>query len=143
MVFEVISGFNRDIFGVSSIYFGTRNDKHIVKCDNNVTKIRDGWYSLVPWNYHDKDGNVKEAVGIYLIRDGGYLHWPTLICPFKHVKSSTPEGYFSTNLESVRKDIENVFGITKKRFKIHEYGIRYRDIRVVGKILLCAASSTI
>lgn len=44
LAWEVISGHNREVLGISSVQFGTRNDKHIVKIDENVAKIRDGWY---------------------------------------------------------------------------------------------------
>ena len=111
LAFEVVTGFDREIFAVDTAQFGTRNDKHIVKNDKCVKKIREEWYSRVTWKYFDKDGNECEAKGVYFICDGGYLRWPTLISPFKHADKSSLHGYFSTNLESVRKDVECVFGI--------------------------------
>ena len=72
--------------------------------------------------------------GVYFICDGGYLRWPVLICPFKHSGSATHKGYFSSTLESVRKDVECTFGILKKRWKILEYGIRFDSIEVVERI---------
>ena len=118
LAFEVISGFDREILGVSSVQFGTRNDKHIVKLDKTVAKIRDDWYKTMEWEYYDANGNAHTAVGVYLICDGGYLRWPILICPYKGEKNGSQRGYFSTNLESVRKDVECVFGILKKRWKL-------------------------
>lgn len=51
---------------------------------------------------------------------------------------STRKCYFSSHVESVRKDKECVFGILKKRWKILDSGIRFRDITVVDKIfVLC------
>ena len=100
--FEVISDNYPCILGVSSIQFGTRNDQHIVKLDENVDRIKNGWYKDVCWNRFDTNGNVHRSRGVYLICDGGYLRWPCLICPFKHVSCATQKGYFSTNLESVR-----------------------------------------
>ncbi len=44
MAWEVISDNTRKIIGISYVQFGTRNDKHIVKIDKNVAKIRDGWF---------------------------------------------------------------------------------------------------
>jgi hypothetical protein len=44
------------------------------------------------------------------------------------------EGYFSTNLESVRKDVECVFGIIKKRFKVLDYGFKFRSMAICEKI---------
>ena len=116
--------------------FGTRNDKHTVKLDAAVAKLRDGWYKTVTWNFYDSDGQLKTAIGVYLICDGGYLRWPILICPYQSAHVATLEGYFSSNLESVRKDAECVFGILKKRWKMIEYGICFRDIRVAERVFL-------
>jgi hypothetical protein len=137
VAFEVITDFDRRILAISSIQFGTRNDKHIVKLDKAVAEIRDGWYSTVKWNFKDSRGRDKTAVGVYLICDGGYLRWPILICPYASAGVATLEGYFSSNLESVRKDVECVFGILKKRWRIVEAGLRFRDIKVVEKYLWC------
>ena len=139
VAFEVISDFDRRILAISSIQFGTRNDKHIVKIDKAVAEIRDGWYSTVNWNFKDSKGRDKTAVGVYLICDGGYLRWPMLICPYASAGVATLEGYFSSNLESVRKDVECVFGILKKRWRIVEAGLRFRDIKVVEKIFVVSS----
>ena len=114
----------------------SRNDKHVVKLDENVDHIRKGWYKNVSWKHFDREGRECGSRGLYLICDGGYLRWPCLICPFKHESCSTQKGYFSSNLESVRKDVECTFGILKKRWKILEYGIRFNDIKVVENIFI-------
>jgi hypothetical protein len=43
------------------------------------------------------------------------MRWPQLICPYKHEPVSSRKGYFSSKIESIRKDVECVFGILKKR----------------------------
>ena len=43
-------------------------------------------------------------------------------------------GFFSTNLESVRKDVECTFGILKKRWRVLNNGILFRDINVCDKV---------
>ena len=136
LAFEAVTDNKRRIMGISSVQFGTRNDKHIVKLDAAVAKIRDGWYNTVTWNFYDSDGQAKTAVGVYLICDGGYLRWPILVCPYQSAHLASLEGYFSSNLESVRKDVECVFGILKKRSKMLEYGIRFRNIRTVEKVFI-------
>ena len=136
LAFECISDFDRRIMGVSHAQFGTRNDKHIVKIDHNVAKIRRGWYKDVKWQYYTADGTKKTDTGVYLICDNGYLRWPISMCPFKHAKVSTPEGYWSSNLESVQKDVECVFGILKKRWAILDRGIRFRNMLVGEKIFV-------
>ena len=73
---------------------------------------------------------------MYLICDNVYLRWPTTICPFTRMDKSTPEGFFSTNIESVRKDVECTFGILKKRWRIFNNGFYYRDIVTCEKIFV-------
>ncbi|EJK44351.1 hypothetical protein THAOC_37116, partial [Thalassiosira oceanica] len=90
----------------------------------------------VQWTFVDDQGVQQVATGVYLICDGGYLRWPILICPYQNARKGSREGDFSDNLESVRKDVECVFGILKKRWKIIENGIRYRDIKIVEKVFL-------
>ena len=107
-----------------------------MKIDENVDKIRNDWYSTVQWTFVDSSGIEQTAIGVYLICDGGYLRWPILICPYANATKGTREGNFSDNLESVRKDVECVFGILKKRWKIVEHGIRFRDIKIVEKIFV-------
>ena len=76
------------------------------------------------------------SIGAYLIFDNGYLRWPTTICPFLHVPKATLEGYFSSNLESVRKDVECVFGIMKKWWKILDYGFCFRDMKMCSNVFV-------
>ena len=76
---------------------------------------------------------------MYLICDNGYLRWPQSICPYMAPMVASAEGYFSSNLESVRKDVECTFiGILKKRWKILNNGLLYRDIKICEKIFLTA-----
>ena len=92
------------------------------------------WYKDMEWEYFNEEGEVKRDKGVYLICDGGYVKQQTSICPFESARIDTLEGYFSTNLESVRKDFECVFGILKKRWKILDHGFQYRSISTCEKI---------
>ena len=82
------------------------------------------------------DGIVRDERGMYLICDNGYLHWPQSIFSFLGQPSHTLEGYFSSNLESVRKDVECTFGILKKRWKILNNGLMFCNIKVCKKIFV-------
>ena len=116
---------------------GTQNNKHIVKIDPNVRTIKLSWYKNVEWGYYCGDGTAAMSIGAYLISDNGYLPWPTTICLFLHVPKTTLEGYyFSSNLESVRKDVECVFRILKKRWKILDYGFRFRDMGMCSNVFV-------
>ena len=46
------------------------------------------------------------------------------------------EDYYSSNLESVRKDVECVFGILKARWTCLDKGFKYRDITHCRKIFV-------
>jgi len=134
LAFEVVTGFNRQILGVSHAHFGTRNDKHIVRSDPTINSVRTGWYRKVVWHWYDENGNEREDMGIYFICDGGYIRWPELICPYKHESVSSKKGYFSSKIESVRKDVECVFGILKKRWRCLDYGIRFKSMKKVEQV---------
>jgi hypothetical protein len=127
---QCITDYNRIIIAMYGPQFGTRNDKDIVKHDPNVMEIRDGWLGDCQWKYYAEDGRVLVQKGMYLICDNGYLRWPVSICPFTHVGAASPEGYFSANLESVRKDVECTFGILKKWWRILNYGFQSHNMSV-------------
>jgi hypothetical protein len=105
-----------------------------VKTDNNVQVLRVGWYSNVVWQYFDKHGTAKSDTGVYYICDNGYCRWRVTIPPYKHQSFSTPEGEWSDNLEGVRKDVECCFGILKKRWRILDHGLKFRNLRICEKI---------
>jgi hypothetical protein len=135
--FECISDFDRRICNVYGPSFGSRNDKHVVKNDVGVRSVADDWYSSVQWRYFNDRGDIQTEEGAYLICDNGYLQWPTLICPF--MRSETNGEYekcFCTNLESVHKDVECVFGILKGRFSYLDHGFKHRRILVCQKVFV-------
>ena len=77
---------------------------------------------------------MEQDCGAYLICDNGYLCWPTSICPYAGCENSSLEGYFSANLESIRKDVECTFGILKKRWQVLNDGLDYQDINKCERI---------
>jgi hypothetical protein len=127
--FQCITDFNWRVMAIYGPQFGSRNHKDIVKHDVNVRAIRKNClFTNTTWQYYDGDGNVRSERGMYLICDNGYLLWPTSICPYSKANNATLEGFFSTNLESVRKDVECTFRILKKRWKVLSHGFKQRDI---------------
>ena len=70
----------------------------------------------------------------YLICDNGYLRWPTPICPYAGCENSSLEVFFWTNLESVQKDVECMFGILKKWWQVLNDGLHYCDINKCERI---------
>lgn len=136
LAYECITNNRRKVLSVAPVQFGARNDMHIVRLDPTVQKLRREWYQEVEWEHFDIDGGVHKSKGVYLICDGGYLRWRTLICPYQYEHHGTRKGYFSQHLESVRKDVECTFGILKKRWRILDYGIHYRGIERCEKVFI-------
>jgi hypothetical protein len=134
VAFEVVTDHRRRVIGIAPIQYGARSDKHIVRFDPTVELIKTGWYKDVEWEYFTSQGELKRGKGVYFICDGGYLHWKTLICPFRTDDVSGRRGYFNGNLESIRKDVECTFGILKKRWRILDYGLPYRCMKKCEKI---------
>jgi len=79
---------------------------------------------------------VRTNRGSYLIFDNGYRCWPMTICPFTRVSCASAEGYFLSYLEGVRKDVECMFGILKKRWRILNYGFFHREMEVCSNIFI-------
>jgi hypothetical protein len=135
--FQCITDFNRRILSIYGPHFGSRNDMDIVKTDEYVEKVKTKrLFRDAQWTYYNQNGQVRQANGMYLICDNGYLRWPWTICPFTRTSISSPEGYFSTNIESVRKDVECTFGIIKKRWRILNNGFYQRDMVLCDKIFV-------
>jgi hypothetical protein len=94
----------------------------------------------VEWQYYDEDGTIKKSTGVYLICNNGYTCWLTTICPYMHSQMNNRlEDFFSTNIESVRKDVECVFGILKSRWSSLDKGFKYRRMKVCQDIFLTCA----
>ena len=135
--FQCITDYNRRIMAIYGPHFGTRNDMDIVKTDPYVNSLTTKpLYRDTKWHYYNDDGEVCTEKGMYLICDNGYLRWPTTICPFTQASKASSEGYFSSNIESVRIDVECTFGIIKKRWRILNNGFFYRDIKVCKNIFV-------
>jgi len=112
--FQCITDFNRQILAVYGPQFGAVN----VKTDCNVKFVQFGWLSKSMWQYYNAIGQICWDKHMYLICECGYLCRPQSICPYSSATAALAEGYFSLNLESIRKDVECTIGIMKKRWKI-------------------------
>ena len=119
IAYEVICTSRKFIQSVSVGHPGTRNDKHIVRTDDSVMQLLEGngWLQSKAWKAVGADGRNVSFFGVYLICDGGYHRWPCLISPVKTGVPGSAVMKWSAKVESVRKDIEGVFGILKARFK--------------------------
>ena len=112
-------GHNRQIFWHSPQGFpGARNDKTVVRYDDFLKEIQSNpVYSEREYQLLVQPGISETAKGVHTLCDGGYHRWNTTICGAKHTSDPDLKA-FSGLCESVRKDIECVFGILKKKFRI-------------------------
>ena len=115
--YEVTVDHRKKIIAATIGHPGCRNDDIIVKFNGFVTNIHDrGLHSDVEFDLKKSDGTITKEKGLYLTVDGGYHKWRCLQCPLKH--TSTPkDALWSKWVESVRKNVECVFGILKGRFR--------------------------
>ena len=132
--YEVTVDHRKKIIAATIGHPGCRNDKTIVKFDGFVTAIHDGdIYSDVEFDLKKNDGTTTKEKGLYLIVDGGYHKWRCLQCPLKHT-SIPKDALWSKWVESVRKDVECVFGILKGRFRCLKLPIYHHDNAVIDNM---------
>lgn len=126
LAYSVTCSHSRKIFYCSPGFEGSKNDKTISKYDAFIDIVRsDDMYTTAEWPLRTAAG-VETRTGAYLICDGGYHKWYEMVCGLKHT-SSVPHSLFSSQLESVRKDIECCFGIMKMRFNILTKPLQYHS----------------
>lgn len=135
VVFEVIGSHTKRILAVSGPYFGTWNDKTIARLDENFRAFMPGGpYADIEWYWVDADGEENKETGLHMICDGGYHRWKILICPYKDQLEGADETIWSGLVESMRKDIECIFGILKKRFLVLKHATRLHNFETLGHV---------
>ena len=74
IAYEVICTSRKFIQSVTVGHPGTRNDKHIVRTDDNVLELLygNGWLNSKNWQCCGPEGQTRTFRGVYLICDGGY-----------------------------------------------------------------------
>ena len=122
--FQIVVNHRRQIIASTVGYPGRWNDMTIVRFDGFDTDVQRGLYLYLEDNKftlkNDKGENENHS-GAWVLVDGGYLNWSTLICPFKD-SISVKEQRWSRWAESMRKDVECTFGILKG-ITIYQYAI--------------------
>jgi len=124
---------------------GTWNDISVSEQDRFVQPIHDGTkFSdyVFELSEYCPDGNIKQVKykGVWLIGDNGYTEsWTCIQFPMKD-PLTLMECRYSKWLESMRKDIECVFGRMKKRYLILKTGSRFKSIKSSDKVFktVCA-----
>ena len=111
--FQIVVNHRRQIISSTVGYPGRWNDQTVVRFDGFITDIQRGLYlNEHKFTLKTESGADEEYNGAWVLVDGGYLNWSTLICPFKEA-DSIKEQRWSRWAESMRKDVECTFGILK------------------------------
>ncbi len=77
--------------------------------------------------------------GVWLMVDNGHLSWPTTVPQMKDA-ITYDNICFLKWLESMRKDVNCIFGILKGRFRILRTGVQVHGVEATDKIwLTCCA----
>ena len=116
--FQIVVNHRRQIIASTVGYPGRWNDQTIVRFDGFVTDMKRGMYlQNNKFTLKNNEGEDENYKGAWILVDGGYLNWSTLICPFKS-SLSIKEQRWSRWAESMRKDVECTFGILKGKILI-------------------------
>ena len=142
--YNVTVDHSRRILGSTSGHPGTWNDKTLVLFDDLIYQVKNG---IIPDDFGfklfetDTHGEVIEVhyKGVWFMVDNGYLSWSCTVPPDNN---ATRYDFirFSEWLESMRKDVECLFGIMKGRFAILRYGFRFQSIVDCDKMWLSCCS---
>ena len=142
--YNVTVDHTKRILGTTGGHPGTWNDKTLVLFDKLITKVKNGeLYNDYEFKLYERNtvGEIVEVVykGVWFMVDNGYLSWSCTVPPdgngvtYEIIR-------FSEWLESMRKDVECLFGIMKGRFLILRYGIRFHKIVMCDKLwVTCCA----
>ncbi len=143
LAFECITDYDRHILGVFGPQFGSNNDKHIIKIDDNIRLLNEGWLLKVEWNYYAQDGSVSSSTGVYVICDNGYICWPMTICLFMGSQMhGRLEDYFSSKVESLRKDVECGLALSRDAGRLLIRDLSIEMSRLAGKYFSLVRSCT-
>ena len=109
----------------------------ITKYDDFLNSLRKREiYQNVTYEIIDDVVDTKTVTGVYVICDGGYMKDSFLIDPYAF-RSSRSVIYWSEWLESLRKDVECLFGILKSRFRISRNPVAFHSKEDIQNIMFC------
>ncbi|XRB22065.1 hypothetical protein RI054_29g119150 [Pseudoscourfieldia marina] len=104
---NVVSGPRRSCTFIGDAQPGARNDKAICKICPSVASLRQD--KSLQWELETPGGNVLNMTGAYVLVDGGYVKYAQLMAPYK-TTTDAAKALWSKRLESVRKEVEALFG---------------------------------
>jgi hypothetical protein len=120
VAFNVCCNHRRWIHAITVGHPGGRNDKTISRMDDFLTAVKESeFFTNREFELLSKDNLVIKVKGVWVLCDGGYLRWRIMQCPLKPENlCDDDEIAWSERAESVRKDVECLFGVLKARFRL-------------------------
>jgi hypothetical protein len=139
VAFQMVCAHTRRIHHVSQPFYGATNDISITYNDSYPRDVMNGSvHGDRVFRTYDREGVIRLWKGAYLICDGGYPKCVSFVDPtlldYEYITVSWAEW-----LESVRKDVERLFGALKMRFRWISKAIEYKDIDTLGYAVKVAA----
>ena len=138
-VFEAAVNHRGMIVSATKGFYGSVSDKSIVKFDGAMMAMKNGLYDGNSYQIYDDEGVLYTVNGAYNLCDNGYHKWSTMMEPSKRPADENDYNW-TEMLESLRKDVECLFGELKQEFAILKYGSRFNDLSLMDNIFLtCCA----
>ena len=139
VAFQCVVEHTRRIQHISKPFYGATNDITITYQDTYPMKLLSKQiHADRVFQTYNREGDVTYWKGAYVLTDGGYPKCAMLIDP-----SSKDFDFFTVMwaewLESIRKDVECVFGMLKNRFRWLRNKVPYHDIILIWNAMRVAA----
>lgn len=140
LLYEVIVDHNRLVLSVEGGYYGTINDKTSVKFSKFIDMLnKNELYRDISYKVRtgEADESFIELCSWYVIADGGYLNWRSIMCGYPPTTDRN-KYKFTDWVASVRKDVECFFGILKQRFRWFKCPIRLQNKEDIDNAFITA-----
>lgn len=116
--FLFIGAHDGSVLSCTAGTYGSCNDKTLIRFDEYINEIRsDIKYTKIEYELMVSETESIMQKGVYSIVDGGYHHWVSTMSTSR-LPTNPDFVAWRKQLESVRKDIEDIFGVIKGRFRI-------------------------
>jgi hypothetical protein len=128
------------IWHVSGGYPGSYNDPAMLQEDPVLQAILNGLLvSDHVWELLDEDGNSRWMKGALILSDNGFSNFARVLKPIK-ITPSRKATAWSEWIESMRKDIERIFGQLKRHCDMLKDGYRFKSFTTNDNIFytICA-----
>lgn len=133
IAYQVIVSHSGRVLACTPGFYGSLNDKTIVKFDGQIRKLREGSHNHVRFELRGKDGKKFHRHGVWVMVDGGYLKWAVTMAASK-TDCSPAYSAWRSKLESIRKDVECFFGRLTSRFRILRYAIQLHSKEQIDNV---------